>query len=176
MFFTMINDLRSLLKNKTSFGMDQLSKFWQFTSKSMFWNPTTFIENRGHHYDRGIEWNFMEPWNATHGRQDYAGKPRPLYAPLPRSTTGCSSPWSLTQPFRRIWASVAGACHRPSTEAARSTMAVTWFIEERDVSRERKWLWRESVRVTREKESGRGAGRCSFTRKNGGLAGNGRKK
>ena len=30
--------------------------------------------------------------------------------------------------------------------------------------------------VTREKESGRGAGWCSFARKNGGLAGNGRKK
>ena len=60
-FFTTIKNLRSLPENKTSFGTDQLLKFWQFASKSVFWNPTTFIANWRHHYDEGDELNLLVP-------------------------------------------------------------------------------------------------------------------
>ena len=60
-FFATIKNLRSLPENKTSFGKDQLSKFWQFFLKNVIINPATFIASRKHHYDEGDELRLMEP-------------------------------------------------------------------------------------------------------------------
>ena len=67
-FFAMIKILRSLLEDEASFGSAPLSKFWQFVSKSVFWNLATFVVNQGYHYDSEIDWNFMEPRVAAKTR------------------------------------------------------------------------------------------------------------
>ena len=63
-----------------SFGLSPLSKFCQFVSKCVFWIPSSFVANQGYPYDRVIESNLLEAWDATHGgrrRRHDDGKPWP---------------------------------------------------------------------------------------------------
>ena len=94
MIFATINNMRHLPEKKASFGLAPLSKFWQFTSKSVFWNPATFAMNRGYRYDCGVERNFIEPWDGSgHGRWWWynAVKNRPIHASYMRHHVGVSA-------------------------------------------------------------------------------------
>ena len=102
-FFVTINNLRFLPKNKASFGSALLSKFWQSISKSVFWNPATFVVNGRYRYDHGIERNLMEAWDATYdGRRQWLAiaPPRPPTRSRPLPWVAHRQPGSCLPHFR----------------------------------------------------------------------------
>ena len=134
-FFATINNLRLLPENKASFGTDQLSKFWQFTSKSVLSNLVTFITNGRYRYDRGDERNLLEPWAiVNHGRRRQI---KAIFSrPFSRATTtfvdGAPTTEKLPSPPTDVlWSISYDSCKKLRLEAS-------WSGRGREVHWERK--------------------------------------
>ena len=137
--------MRLLHENKALFGSASLSKFWQFASKRVFWNPATFVENGRYCYDRGVERNFMEHWDGSdHGRWRWynAVKNPPIHMPYTCHHVGVLATVEL--------------CHATSVRSEHSWPARVieersefmdhegrpWGALERESDREREIVWK----------------------------------
>ena len=162
--------MRLLPENKVSFGSILLSKFWQFSSKSVIVNPATFFMNERYRYNLGVERNFMEPWVATHSGQSWpheGNKSRPPTRTVTSSNGdvstvaelghAISAPSERPQPAHvRGWAANHGDRVKPKTEGGGEIGSILV----REMERERLGPNRE--RETWGRLEGRGADRPEF--------------
>ena len=100
--------------NKASFGTNQLSKFWQFSSKSVIVNLDTFVANRRHDYDEMDLGNWFTPRNGHGGGRrrnttlasswlPHAHPPRRLAASRQVSSSSSAFRHPLNVPGWRVW-------------------------------------------------------------------------
>ena len=122
-FFVTNKNLRSLPKDKASFGSSPLSTFWQFVSKCVFWNLVTFVVNQVYHYDRGIERNLLEPRVATKNSPETVDQQHFLKAD-PRASIACNGGSPQRMPL--------GSHYSVSSEAPHVAHAVVGLLESID--------------------------------------------
>ena len=144
--------MKSLPEDKASFGSAP-AKFWQFVSKCVFWNLATIVANQGYHYDRGIEWNLLEPRVATKNSLDIVDQRHYLTVDPRSSIAGNgSSP-------RRMQ---LGSHCLVSSEAPRVVRAMVGWVESID------WhLAMSMLREERERDRDRARDRVRDSGRNG---------